>query len=96
MRETPHVSVLGAPLFNIILTGRDGGIGCSLSRFADCWKLCVAVSMQEGRNAIQRDLDTTERWDAACLAVFSKTMCQALASALGQFQAQIHPGQAID
>ncbi|PKU33644.1 rna-directed dna polymerase from mobile element jockey-like [Limosa lapponica baueri] len=79
-------SVLGPVLFNIFVGGMDGGIECTLSKFAEDTKQCGVVNMLEGRDAIQRDLDRPERWDLdrperwaqANLMNFNKAKCKVL------------------
>ncbi|PKU41233.1 rna-directed dna polymerase from mobile element jockey-like [Limosa lapponica baueri] len=56
----------------------DGGIECTFSMFAGDNKLCGAVNMVEGRDAIQRDLDRLERWACANLMKFNKAKCKIL------------------
>jgi len=49
-------------MFNIFVGYLDSWIECTLSKSDDDTKLCDAVNMLEGRDAIQRDLDKLERW----------------------------------
>ncbi|GAB0203592.1 hypothetical protein GRJ2_002824800 [Grus japonensis] len=74
----PHWLVLGLALFNIFASDMDSGIECTLSKFANDTKLCGAVNMLEGRNAIQKDLDRLERWAYANCMKFNKAKCKVL------------------
>ncbi|PKU39832.1 dtw domain-containing protein 2 [Limosa lapponica baueri] len=61
MSSVPQGSVLGLVLLKIFVGNMGRGMECTLSKFTDDTKLCGAVNMLEGRDAIQRDLDKFER-----------------------------------
>lgn len=56
----------------------DNGIEGALYKFANDTKLFNTVRMLEGRDAIQRDFDTLERWARVKLMKFIKTKCKVL------------------
>ncbi|KQK77651.1 hypothetical protein AAES_123337 [Amazona aestiva] len=67
----PQVSVLGPVLFSIFVGDMDSGVEYALSRFADDTKMCGLVDTLEGKDAIQRDLDTPVRWADVNLMKFN-------------------------
>ncbi|PKU41832.1 rna-directed dna polymerase from mobile element jockey- hypothetical protein [Limosa lapponica baueri] len=78
MSGVPRRSVLGLVLFNIFVSDMDGGIECTLSKFANNTKLCSAFNTLESRDAIQRELNRLESWAHAKLLKFNHTKCKVL------------------
>ncbi|GAB0205937.1 mitochondrial enolase superfamily member 1 [Grus japonensis] len=76
MSGVPQGSVLEPALFNIFVSDMDNGIKCTLSKFANDTKLCGAVGMLEGRDAIQ--MDRPERWTHVNCMKFNKAKCKVL------------------
>ena len=56
----------------------DSEIECILSKFADNTKICGAVNVLEGRDAIQREFDRLEECAHANLMKFNKAKCKVL------------------
>ncbi|GAB0185171.1 triadin [Grus japonensis] len=92
----PQGSVLGLTLFDIFVGDMDSGIECTLSKFADSIKLCGAVNMLEGRDAIQRDLDKLEGWDCANRVKFNKAKCKVLHMGQGNSNHNYRLGERMD
>ncbi|GAB0186294.1 triadin [Grus japonensis] len=78
MSGVPQGSVLGPALYNSFARDMDSGTECTLSKFDNSLKLCGAVNMLEGRDAIERDLNRLERWAHLIPLNFNKAKCKVL------------------
>ena len=78
MSGIPQESNLGPVLFNIFVSDIDSGTESILSKFADDTKLTGAVETVEGRNIIQRGMNSLEEWVHEKLLRFNKANYQAL------------------
>ena len=72
-----HSLHLGLLFFNII-SDIDGGLKCTLSKFANATKLSGTVDMLEGRAMIQRDVNKLKRWAHVNLMRFTIAKCKIL------------------
>jgi len=77
-RGVQQGSILGSILFNSFINDLDDGAERMLCKRADDTKLGGVADTPEGRAAIQRDLDSLEKWADRNLEKFSKGTCQVL------------------
>jgi len=75
--------MLGPALFKIFVSNMASGTECTFSNFANDTKLHGAANTLEGSDAIQRDLDSLERWACVNLMKFKQVKCKVLHVGLG-------------
>ena len=84
MSGIPQGSILGLILFNAFAGDTDSGIEYTLSNFVSDTKLCGAVNVLEGRDAIQVNLDRFEKWAHVNITKFQKAKCMVLQMGQGK------------
>ncbi|KAF4801112.1 hypothetical protein TURU_037527 [Turdus rufiventris] len=73
MNGDPQGFILGLDVFHIFVSNVGSGL---LSQFAGNTKMCGAVNMLEGRDVIQRSLDSLEGHVCVNLMNFNKAKCE--------------------
>jgi len=74
----PLGSILGLGCFNILISGLDSGIECTLSKFADNTKLSGTIDTIEERDTIQRYPGMLKNWAHENLMRFNKAKYKVL------------------
>ena len=80
--------MLGQILINIFINYINGGVKCTLSKFADDAKLWGAVDMPDRQDVIQRDLDRLEQRAQENLKRLNKANCKVLHLSCGNCHCQ--------
>ena len=88
----PMGSVLSLMFFNILINDIYTGIECTLRIFVDDTKLCGAVDLLEGHDAIQRDLDWLKKWAQENFMRLKKPKCKVLHQSHGNLHCQYKVG----
>ena len=74
--SAPQALLMGLILFNIFISDIDGGVSCTLNKFADDAKLCGVLDTPGG--VIQRHLDRLQQWAQVNFTRFNKSKCKVL------------------
>ena len=78
------------------VSNTDNGMERTLRKLASNTKLCGAVDVLEGKDAIQGDPDRLERWVCVNLMKFNKVKCKVLQLYWGNPQCQYWLGGEMD
>lgn len=70
--------ILGPVLFNMFLNNLDAGLEGILRKFVNNTKLGGPLASLEGREALEKELNKTEKWAIANHRKFNKVKCQIL------------------